>query len=440
MKKQHHMKPVEQAIFTLVGMDREAGYQVVASSPGVCAADAKELAIWEPSCDSLLDMSPEAESFNFHPLPSGAYCISRTTPAGWQSGGSQRVYTHCLLVPPEVLARFANNPFALIREMSEHELWQNPGVPCPRLEAISLPGGAPPVDQALLHQLAGDTGPEKMAVLVQVAREALCLAIASARQPASLIAGLFSCLPIECRPEFSFSTGLKFSPRRPFRIVTLSEDIAEQLWVANYANVTVLDLDGDATLPTVSLDSWSHFVERALSTGHIAFLGAQISKRRFDLSLDDLPALGMQLLESLDSLEFCGDDEIPAPSEKRMAIDDQRAHAAHRQFEKSMAATATMRAAPPHLGLFSPEILEKLEHLDDLVYEAISGQSGSMEQLRTAWPKLLDELGGDMLGESREQYLRYAMSIWEECAQDGEIRNPARAIQALDVLCLLFGD
>ena len=45
-----------------------------------------------------------------------------------------------------------------------------------------------------------------------------------------------------------------------------------------------------------------------------------------------------------------------------------------------------------------------------------------------------------MLAESREQYLRYALSIWTECTQEGEIRNPTRAIQALDVLCLLFGD
>jgi hypothetical protein len=63
-----------------------------------------------------------------------------------------------------------------------------------------------------------------------------------------------------------------------------------------------------------------------------------------------------------------------------------------------------------------------------------------MERLQAAWPKLMGELGDEVLAESRVQYLRYALSIWEECAETDGIRNPTRAIQALDVLCLLFGD
>jgi len=45
-----------------------------------------------------------------------------------------------------------------------------------------------------------------------------------------------------------------------------------------------------------------------------------------------------------------------------------------------------------------------------------------------------------LLAESREQYLRYAVSVWEELATAGGVRDPARAIQALDVLSVLFGD
>jgi hypothetical protein len=32
------------------------------------------------------------------------------------------------------------------------------------------------------------------------------------------------------------------------------------------------------------------------------------------------------------------------------------------------------------------------------------------------------------------------LSIWEKCAGGNQVRNPARAIHALDVLSLLFGD
>ena len=450
------MKLVEQAIFTLAETDCEAGYRVVAASAGVCAADARELAAWEPSRDSMLEAGPEAESFNFHPLPSGAYCVSRSVPAGWERGGGQRVYTHCLIVPTEVLTRFANNPFALIQAMTEHDLWQRPEVHSPRLEPFFLPGGAAAVDQALLRKLAVAPGPANMAALVQQAQSAVCVAIAGVRRPMSLMAGLFSCLPPECRLEFSFSTGLKFSPRRPFRLVALSDDPAERLWVAGYPNVTVLDFGEDATPRAIPLDGWATLVERTLATDQISFLAGQISRRRFDLTLDDLPALGLQLLESLDGSEFRGNDgdvaqppsavESPAvecPTVGSSAAGSTRAHAAHRQFEKSARPSPARRSAvapPDHAGLHSPEVLEKLEHLDDLVYEAISGQSKSLAQLRTLWPSLLSELGDDRLAESREQYLRYALSIWTECVDAGTVRDPARAIQAIEVLSLLFGE
>ena len=42
-----------------------------------------------------------------------------------------------------------------------------------------------------------------------------------------------------------------------------------------------------------------------------------------------------------------------------------------------------------------------------------------------------------LVEQSREQYLRCALSIWGECvASDG--KRPERAVSAIDVLCVLF--
>ena len=79
------------------------------------------------------------------------------------------------------------------------------------------------------------------------------------------------------------------------------------------------------------------------------------------------------------------------------------------------------------------EIWEKLEQLDDLVYEAISGRSNTMEQLQEEWPKIAAQLGETLLSESLEQYLRYAMSIWDECTATDWRPRPRSATQALDV-------
>ena len=53
--------------------------------------------------------------------------------------------------------------------------------------------------------------------------------------------------------------------------------------------------------------------------------------------------------------------------------------------------------------------------------------------------QLADELGEELLAESRSS-ICYALSISDECAQADGVRQPTRAIRALDVLCLLFGD
>jgi hypothetical protein len=437
------MQAVEQAIFALQATDHSAGYRIVACSDGVCREDACELAVWGPTHDSMLAVNPEAESLNFHPLPSGAHCVSLTRWADGASGVGQSVSTRCLIVPPEVLARFGNNPFALIFAASASRAWQLGDLHDAVLEPLPIAGGATAVDQPLLEQLAVNPGPENMAALVQSACESAYLAISAPPLSAKLIAGLFSCLPPECRLEFSFSTGLKFSPRRPFRLVALFGDPAERKWVSHYQNVTLFELPQNGRPPAVPLDGWARLIERTLAPRRIGFLAAQASKRRFHLTMDDLPALGFQLLEELDAWELADDeaDEVPRHAP---AAHGQRTHAAHRRFGKNggAAPTDTASAGPPSTGLdtSSPEVLEKLEQLDDLVYEAIGGRPDTMEELREVWPQISSELGETLLAESLEQYLRYAMSIWDECSDTDGIRDPSRAIQALDVLSILFGE
>lgn len=454
------MADVQQAIFTSAETDRSAGYQVVAQSPDLCGDDLRQLAVWGPSHDSLLELGAHAASLNFFPLPSGAYCVSRTTPAGWEySGrGGHRVYTHCLIVSPEVLERFANNPFTLARAARASGVLDVRSRIPSRLEPFALAGGATPVDQTLLTRLATHPGAERLAMLVHWALESSCLAVTGAPSTEHLIAGLFSCLPPQCRREFSFSTGLKYSSRRPFRIVALPEDKAEQRWMTHQSDIAVLDLHGEMPPASAPIDDWARLIGRVVSSGRIAFLATELSKRRFQLTLDDLSALGLQLLEELDATALQSDLEpadAPSPTSLTVGFEEeeappppkqpptkQAAHAAHTRFEKSAAAAASARqkeigpskTLPPQ----SPEVLEKLELLDDIVYEAINGREDTLQRLKTFLPEVLAVLDEELVLESRAQYLRYALSIWEQGADSTGLRDPLRAMQALDVLCLLF--
>jgi hypothetical protein len=470
------MSLIEQAVFTSARTDRSAGYQLAGRSPGVCEADARELVTWCPSHDSLLEAGPDAASFNFHPLPSGAYCASRSVPAGAEQSrrGGARVYTQCLIVPPDVLARFANNPFALFRAaLANGSLRVFDEVP-ERLEPLSVAGRAAAVDAALLARLAANPGVPWLATLVRAALDSFPLGLTGGPPAVHLIAGLINCLPPECRTEFSFTTGLKFSPHRPFRVVVLPGDAVQQHRLRRRYNMAILDFNGDPPTEFAPNDGWARLIRRVLQTGRTTFLATQFSKRRFELAPKDLPALGLQLLEELDAStlrETWVDEDAPvspvvdgpaAPEPEGDAAQtapwDQpvpgtapgpetpltRAHAAHRRFAKTgqptRLADSDSEAPSKLLGPDTPEVLERLEMLDDVVFEAVSGSTTCLEQLEVLWPAVRAELGDALVAESREQYLRYALSIWEECLEPEGIRNPARAAAALDVLCILFDE
>jgi hypothetical protein len=273
----------------------------------------------------------------------------------------------------------------------------------------------------------------------------------------------------------------------------LPSDPAQRAWLANHTNVSQLDLC--KAEPSLPLEGWARLVGRVLATEQTAFLAGQLAKRHADLGAQDLQALGLQLLEDLEAVslsepkergtsfhstsvvveDLCDDKGLiaaaPLPTEPPAApivetglvpsseahpsalpcssspahVETlQRAHAAHKRFAGTSESTNAARPKTPRpskaLDPNSPVVLEKLEYLDDLVFAAINGCGRSLEAVQMVWPEVLAELGDELVAESREQYLRYSLSIWEQCTKPDGVRDATRAIQALDVLCVLFNE
>lgn len=476
---------IEQAIFTSTQTNRLDGYQLAVHSPEINAEDLRELAVWGPSHDSLLESGEDAVSINFHRLPSGAYCVSKTTPAGSEYSGrtGPKIYTQCLIVDAETLARFANNPFALLTAaFAQGSLKVHDPLP-ETLEGFRLAGKAAVVDQALLAQLLSDPGAPWLGALVEAALRSPSLALIAAGNGIKLINGIINCLPLECRTEFSFCTGLKHSPRRPFRILCLGDDPTDQRRILRQQDTTVLELSGKPPKQYTATAGWSGFVAQVVASGKTSFLAQQLAKSRPGLSIGDLTALGNELLEALavaapaaagavalGAEAKTGEPEASASVSYGVALrpdqpeadasgspniasgsqspgdEQRRADAAHQRFLRAV--QSAIRKPPGGveldpaqvLGTQCPAALEQLERLDDAVFEAIAGKPGALDELRKLWPEVLSRLGPELVEESREQYVRHALRVWRDCVEGDQIRNPSLAVAAMDVVCLLFGE
>jgi hypothetical protein len=231
--------PIEQAIFTSAVTRRGSGYHLVSHSAGLTDADARELTAWGPSHDSLVQTDRSARSVNFFPLVSGAYCVSRTVCAGeeYSERGGWRVFTHCLVIEPADLARFANNPFAVVRAALAVGELDVPEVLPQWLESLTLSGRASKVEHTLLYRVASRVAVDELVRLITAAFEHRQLLVSTAIDAELLIAGVVNTLPPDRRPEFSFSTGLRFSTQRPFRVTVVPVNAAEEVRHATQARV-----------------------------------------------------------------------------------------------------------------------------------------------------------------------------------------------------------
>src|SRR5258707_8223941 len=192
---------IEQAIFTSAQTDRLRGYQLVAASPGISADEARDLATWGPSHGSLCSAGDEGSSVNYHPLASGRWCVAESIAAGeeYSGRGGPCVATHSFIIASEDLARFANNPFAVLRAVRNRGLLKAKNPLPTTLASFELPGRTAAIDDGILAEFVERWGGERIAWLLETALSSDPFVIVGAENRNSLLAGLLNFLPVECR-------------------------------------------------------------------------------------------------------------------------------------------------------------------------------------------------------------------------------------------------
>jgi hypothetical protein len=220
---------LEQAIFTSMRGTRLDGYQLAAQSPGINHQIAKELTAWGPAHDSLQTTEPGAKSINFHGLSDGLYCISQTSLAGseYSGRGGGRVYTQMLVVPREALLRFAGDPFQVLQAVSASgRMLVHESIP-PSLPTIPLLGRGSEGSRNTSSDLICAIGPETLAELTEVLTSNWSLTVVTNLPIPRLIQTILHQLSLEERLDVTFTTALRPSSRRPFKLCFSANDPAQ---------------------------------------------------------------------------------------------------------------------------------------------------------------------------------------------------------------------
>jgi len=217
---------LEQAIYTSIRSERLDGYQLAASSDGIGDELAKELSTWGPAHDSLWSAEPGGVSINFHPLASGKFCLSRTTLSGaeYSGRGGGRVYTQLLVLTDDALSRFANDPFLVLQAVEAAGrlvVFDQTPASLPTIPLLGRASSSPTERlEALAEPFSADLIAELAAAFLDDAPVAVVTNVPSERL---FHAALNRLLPQD-RLGVTFTTGLRPSPRRPFRVTTLPSD------------------------------------------------------------------------------------------------------------------------------------------------------------------------------------------------------------------------
>jgi hypothetical protein len=83
-----------------------------------------------------------------------------------------------------------------------------------------------------------------------------------------------------------------------------------------------------------------------------------------------------------------------------------------------------------------PDIIAQLEALDDVMFAAIDGDPGALQESSEAWHRVVAELGHEAVEETRRQYLRHARGVWESLRQQ-PVQPPHKIFAAIEIIGLL---
>jgi hypothetical protein len=201
------------------------------------------------------------------------------------------------VVAPAEFRTFANSPFRLLKavEAQEPGVDERTAAASGEMPALEVPAAANIVDEFLLLGLLRTLGSEALLSLLNLALSCSHLGVAAGAFRNRLTAGMLSCLPVGCRTEFSFTTGLKYSSQRPFRLSCLPDDAAECRRLSRRYGVEVWSLQQQSA-DSPAQHPWVEVLRRVIRANALAEFCRKLAEFPPSLGTSDLPDLARTML------------------------------------------------------------------------------------------------------------------------------------------------
>jgi len=261
----------EQGWFTSIRSPLGNGYRLIAASPGLSAAEKRELVACAPTHDSLCDQSANGRGLAAFRLSSGRWCLFLSRHAGREptARGGWLVETHVLVLEPDAYQQFGFNPLcvqaardvALLSPADTRRSCLPPLELTSGLAATSAFDCAVAVDEPEIKQLSAVTA----AVLEGTP------VIGTVANPARALGGLMTAVPTAIRSRLSISCGLRFTPTRAFTLVLTDRLSHERLRLAEEHGYRVIK-EAAFTLEPSAFEPWLRLAEDSWRRGGAAEL------------------------------------------------------------------------------------------------------------------------------------------------------------------------
>lgn len=212
----------DQAVFTSLNRrNGMSGYHLVARSNGVSDPEVRELSAWSPSHGALIVDAGNQTSVNFHPLASTQrFALSRTCqgPAEYSGRGGRQLYTHILILSENDFKTARVSAFEIYRDamaLGHLHYQSNPDPALPSVELSAIHRRRSPESW---ERRAEEWGLPPLQPMLNELRAGRTFHYAYSGDRIALAECLVGALDSRILPKISFSTSLKPSTMRPYRL------------------------------------------------------------------------------------------------------------------------------------------------------------------------------------------------------------------------------